>query len=89
MKVIRGIKTTTASRLLKLPPKVIHRYARLGILPAVKVGREWRFFWPDILWRLPGLISWPFEIEELLCCDSGKVIGTVSEAEILKLAKKP
>jgi len=37
-----------AARFLKLSPDSVKRKARAGVMPAAKVGREWRFHKADL-----------------------------------------
>jgi excisionase family DNA binding protein len=38
-----------AAALLSFQPDTVREYAREGKLPAVKIGRAWRFVWADLM----------------------------------------
>ena len=42
------------AEFLRLSPFTIRMYARRGTLPAKKVGKEWRFYKPDLVAWLRG-----------------------------------
>lgn len=50
------LTTEEAAEFLSLRPFTIRVYAKRGIIPAKKVGKEWRFYKPDLIaWlRAPG-----------------------------------
>ena len=43
------LKANELAKVLDLPLSAIHRYARLGKLPVVRVGRQMRFSLPDVI----------------------------------------
>lgn len=85
--------TKEAAKYLKVNPQVMERYLREGVVPARKLGRQWRIsklaldLWlsPSLAQALPRLTTWN-KIFAL-----GDIVGDeikLSEEEILKLVKK-
>jgi excisionase family DNA binding protein len=47
------------ARLLELKPYTVKEYARRGILPGRKLGRNWRFLRPELEQAIKGLPQSP------------------------------
>ncbi|MGQ9689384.1 MAG: helix-turn-helix domain-containing protein [Desulfobaccales bacterium] len=43
-----------AAEFLRLTPYAVRRLARRGVLPGRKLGKEWRFYRPDLVAWLRG-----------------------------------
>jgi len=43
MEVNEIMDVSEVAEYLRTTPKTIYNWAKLGILPAIKLGREWRF----------------------------------------------
>ncbi len=48
------LNTEEAAELLKCSAYTIREHAKKGLIPARKLGKEWRFYKPDLLAWLRG-----------------------------------
>jgi len=48
------LTATEAAEFLRLTPYAVRSLARRGVLPGRKVGKEWRFYRPDLVSWLRG-----------------------------------
>ena len=82
-----------AADYLKINPRVLEAYLRKDVIPARKVGRQWRIsklaldFWlaPSLLMMLPRLAAWQ---EIFAAGDTLTKNKTVSEDQIIKTVEE-
>ncbi len=50
------LNTEEAAEFLGFSPFTIREYAKKGIIPARKIGKEWRFYKPELIAWLVGKV---------------------------------
>ena len=60
-----------AARFLKLHPEELRRRAKVGVVPAAKVGKRWVFLEPDLASYLRSLYAVPRQALEVMLGKEG------------------